>query len=154
MKLAEALIMRADHQKRVESLKHRLNRNAKVQEGERPLEDPQQLLAEFTTLADNLLDLVQRINRTNSATMLGGDDSMSIADAIAMRDSLRLRHGTLSGLAEAAIPEMTRYSRAEIKSLPTVDVRAIRAQADLFAVQHRELDARIQATNWQVDLLD
>lgn len=154
MKLAEALIMRADYQKRIESLKHRMNRNAKVQEGERPLEDPQQLLVEFTTLADGLLDLVQRINRTNSASAIEGDASMTIADAIALRDSLRLRHGAFSGLAEAAIPEMTRYSRAEIKSLPTVDVRAIRIQADQFAVQHREVDARIQATNWQVDLLD
>jgi hypothetical protein len=38
MKLAEALIMRADHQKRIESLKHRMNRNAKVQEGESALD--------------------------------------------------------------------------------------------------------------------
>jgi hypothetical protein len=36
MKLAEALIQRADYQKRVEQLKQRIVNNAKVQEGNDP----------------------------------------------------------------------------------------------------------------------
>ncbi len=35
MKLAEALILRADYQKRIEELRLRLRMNAKVQEGDR-----------------------------------------------------------------------------------------------------------------------
>ena len=46
MKLAEALIWRADAKKRLEQLKTRLVRVAKVQEGDAPAEDPKALLAE------------------------------------------------------------------------------------------------------------
>jgi hypothetical protein len=45
MKLAEALILRADSQKRVEQLRQRLTRAARVQEGENPPENPQELMA-------------------------------------------------------------------------------------------------------------
>jgi hypothetical protein len=98
--------------------------------------------------------MIQRINRTNSSTMLEGEPQMTVADAIALRDSLRLTFGTYSALCEAATVEQSRYSRSEIKFLPALDVRAIRAQSDAYAVQQRELDARIQATNWLVDLVD
>ena len=45
MKLAEALILRADSQKRFEQLKQRVVRSAKVQEGDEPPENPRDLLA-------------------------------------------------------------------------------------------------------------
>jgi hypothetical protein len=43
MKLAEALILRADLQKRIEQLKQRILNNVMVQEGDEPAEDPSQL---------------------------------------------------------------------------------------------------------------
>ena len=46
-----------------------------------------------------------------------------------------------------------RYGRAEIRTLATVDVAAGR-QADDLARERRELDARIQETNWATDLLE
>jgi hypothetical protein len=68
MKLAEALILRADCQKRVAQLKSRLLVNAKVQEGDAPAETPQELIAELGRVSSDLLDLIKRINRRNSAT--------------------------------------------------------------------------------------
>ena len=47
MKLAEALILRSDLQKRIEQLKNRLRNNVMVQEGDRPSEEPEVLLKEF-----------------------------------------------------------------------------------------------------------
>lgn len=41
MKLAEALILRSDYQKRIEQLKNRLTNNAKIQEGDEPMESPE-----------------------------------------------------------------------------------------------------------------
>ena len=43
MKLAEALNLRADLQKRIAQLKERLANNVKVQEGDSPAEDPKAL---------------------------------------------------------------------------------------------------------------
>jgi hypothetical protein len=43
MKIAEALALRADLQKRLEQLKQRLVKNARIQEGDSPEEDPVEL---------------------------------------------------------------------------------------------------------------
>ncbi len=150
MKLAEALIIRADYQRRLEELKQRLLRNAKVQEGERPAEDPSLLLAEVERISGELTQLIQRINATNSATLL--DDGTSIADAIAVRDILRLKQSVYRELAQAATIARDRFTRSEVKFESTVVVADIQKRADDLAKEHRELDARIQAANWQVDL--
>jgi hypothetical protein len=68
MRLAEALILRADRQKRIEQLRARLTMAAKVQEGEEPPENPTELIQELERVSDELLDLIRRINKTNSAT--------------------------------------------------------------------------------------
>ena len=47
MKLAEALLERADLQKRIAQMDGRLENNAQVQEGEKPAEDPKALLKEL-----------------------------------------------------------------------------------------------------------
>src|SRR5436190_24377460 len=90
MKLAEALILRADCQKRIAQLKSRLLTNAKVQEGDAPAETPQDLIVELERAASELLDLIRRINRTNSATAFAGRGTIS--DALAQRDVLAMPH--------------------------------------------------------------
>ena len=97
MKLAEALILRADTQKRIAQLRQRLTRNAKVQEGDQPAEEPQTLLAELEAAAAELTSLVQRINRTNTVTEL--EAGLSLSDALALRDTLTLRQGIYNSLA-------------------------------------------------------
>jgi hypothetical protein len=53
MKLAEALLLRADLQKKVASLRDRIVANAVVQEGDKPHEAPDQLMKEaFGALAE------------------------------------------------------------------------------------------------------
>src|SRR5438876_6943000 len=89
MKLAEALILRADCQKRIAQLKSRLLVNAKVQEGDAPAETPQELIAELGRVSNELLDLIKRINRTNAATAFAGGGTIS--DALAERDVLALQ---------------------------------------------------------------
>lgn len=54
MKLAQALILRSDTQKRIEQLKVRLLSNAKTQENESPSEDPKLLLKELDKLTSEL----------------------------------------------------------------------------------------------------
>ena len=151
MKLAEALILRANAQKRMEQLKQRILRNAKVQEGDTPGEDPVELLQEYESTASELTDLMQRINRTNSKTPF--QDS-SLSDALAKRDVLRMRISLYQDLAQAASITGSRYSRSEVKFSSAVSVVRIQKEADILAKEHRELDARIQEANWQVELSD
>jgi hypothetical protein len=150
MKLAEALILRADCKKRLEQLKARVIRNAKVQEGDRPAEEPQALLAEAERVARELEDLVKRVNRTNSATPFG--DGRSLSDALAERDALGLRFRLYSELAQAASISQDRYSRSEVKYVSAVSVADAQKRADDLAREYRTLDARIQELNWQAEL--
>ena len=66
MKLAEALILQADCQKRMVQLQQRLIR--RVQEGEQPPENPNELVTELEAVSAELADLIKRINKTNSQT--------------------------------------------------------------------------------------
>jgi hypothetical protein len=151
MKIGEALTLRSDIQTRIAELMKRLNESARVQEGERPHEDPQKLLQEFDALADELEELVRRINRSNLSVTLA--DGRSLTEALARRDSLTLRHRMLRALAESAGEKHDRYSRTEIKVLSTVDVAAIRHSADELARERRELDVAIQEANWANELI-
>ena len=111
MKLAEALILRADTQKRIAELRKRASQNAKVQEGSRPSEDPQALMTQLRELYTQLTGLVQRINRTNTTTAF--DDTLSMADALAVRDTLGAQQGMLREMAQAAVPTQDRFTRTE-----------------------------------------
>lgn len=152
MKLAEALIRRADSQKRFEQVKARLLVNAKVQEGDVPAETPADLLTELLRVVNDLLELIKRINRTNSVTVFGGGETLS--DALAERDLLALQRSAYAELAQAASITQGRYTRSEVKYVATVNVAEIQKRADELAKNYRELDARIQELNWQTELVE
>lgn len=151
MKIAEALIQRADAQKRIEQLRARLIRSAKVQEDEQPPENPQELLTEIDTVINELTILIQQINRTNAATAF--DDNRTLTDALAERDTMMVRRGVLTSLINATQPQ-ARYGRMEIKEFPTVDVSEIQKQVDDISRRYRELDTTIQQMNWTIDLIE
>ena len=88
MKLAEALNLRADLQKRIANLRERLIKNAKVQEGDTPSEEPNMLLNELNDNIIELENIIKSINKTNSSTYIGNE---SISDIIAKRDTLGLK---------------------------------------------------------------
>jgi chaperonin cofactor prefoldin len=152
MKLAEALILRADSQKRVEQLRQRLTRAARVQAGENPPENPQELMAELDQIINEITTLIKRINKTNAHTNLA--DNLTLADALANRDTLLLKRNVYNALVETAASRQDRYSLSEIKFVSTVNVALIQAQVDQLSRQYRELDTKIQEANWKTELLD
>ncbi|MGB7338443.1 MAG: DIP1984 family protein [Phototrophicaceae bacterium] len=150
MKIAEALIQRADAQKLIEQLRQRLMRSAKVQEGEKPPENPQDLLAEIEITIAELTRLIQQINHTNASTQF--DDKRTLTDVLAERDTMMLKRGVLTTLIHAT-QSQTRQGRMEIKEFPTVSVSDIQKQVDGLSRQYRELDTNIQKMNWTIDLI-
>jgi hypothetical protein len=152
MKLAEALILRADCQKRFEQLKVRIVRSAKVQEGDEPAENPNELLVELEGVSNELADLIKRINKTNSTTLL--EEGRTLSDTLAERDVLALRREVYAGLAQAASVTLDQYSKSEVKFKSTVNVATIQKRADELAKSYRELDSRIQEINWKTEVLE
>ncbi|WP_438434932.1 DIP1984 family protein [Gorillibacterium sp. sgz500922] len=152
MKVAEALVLRADHQRKVAQLKQRLERVVKVQEGETPAEDPQVLLAELEQTLTELTGLIRKINKTNTRTPFAGD--LTISDALAERDRMMQHRKLLTDLLEEASIKQDRFSRSEVKYERTIDVGKLQAQIDELSKAYRELDFRIQEMNWTTDLLE
>ena len=150
MKLAEALQLRGDLQKRMMQLSDRLMQNARVQEGEKPAEDPEALLAEYESGAGQLEELMARINRTNCETRTGEG---TLTELLARRDCLKMRVKTYHDFLMAASSLTQRGMRTEIKVFSTVPVPEYRKKADALSRQLRETDNAIQAANWTTELL-
>ncbi|KIP53624.1 DIP1984 family protein [Leucobacter komagatae] len=173
MKLAEALALRGDTQKRIAQLRSRIVANARYQEGDTPAEDASQLLTEVELAVGELEALVRSINATNSRIELdvaapktaGGGrrrqqngaepaTTLTMTDALARRDSLRLRHAILSDAADAAQDQgVFRQLRSELRQVTALQVPELRGKADDIARELRELDAHIQQANWSNDLV-
>ena len=150
MLLAEALAERAQAQERLNSLHERLLAVVRVQEGDTPEEDPQELLRELDGVAGRIDELVQAINATNSATAF--DEKMNLMEALALRDGLLRKRRIYHDLAQRAGTRSDRYSRTEIKFVSTIPVADMRKRVDDLSKQYRELDTRIQQLNWNTEL--
>jgi hypothetical protein len=151
MKLAEALSVRSDMNRRLQELRERIIRNAKYQEGDTPSESPTELIIEYESLTDSYMNLVIHINQTNNTITLC--DGKNMVSALAERDTFKQKHSLYRALASEATPKQDRYSKKEIKFLSSVNVSDIQLKADSAAKSLRELDSQIQQANWNNDLI-
>src|ERR1051326_1759232 len=113
VKLAEALLLRADMQKKLASLRERIVANAVVQEGDKPHEDPEKLLKEALGVLSDLERLIFRINEANLSNKVSGKTTLT--EAIARRDTLVQQHALLTAALTGTRKEPDRYSAREIK---------------------------------------
>jgi tRNA C32,U32 (ribose-2'-O)-methylase TrmJ len=151
MKLAEALKMRSDLDLRLRQLEIRLNNNSKVQEGDEPSEDPKVLLAELDTITEQLMDLIRRINITNSLTK--DRNGATLAELLARRDVMKRKGEMLRTFIDHASNRAERRVSTDIKIVSTVDVKALRKQADRISEDVRKTDNSIQELNWITELI-
>ena len=149
MKLAQALITRADMQTRMRELQQRLCDNAIVQEGETCAEDPNEMLSELEALSAKLEKLIVAINLTNAHVEQDGE---TLTAMLARRDCMKQRIGALSEVIRCASMTGERARGSEIKLLPAVPVRELRANLDRQSAELRCLDMRIQELNWTSEL--
>ena len=145
MKLAEALIIRSDLQQKLYSLQSRLSKNTTVQEGNEPTEDPNLLLKEILAVHELLHELILKIHRTNADTVL--NDGRNLLMVLSL-------HKILNNIISQATDKPDRYSAREIKWETVIDVADYQKQADDIAKKVREINILIQASNWQVDLIE
>lgn len=97
--------IRADVQKKVAQLKERIKESAKVQEGDEPCDNVEELYKELDEAVVQLEDLIYRINITNVQIVQDGE---SLTRLIANRDVLSMR--------VKALKEVVNYVAANDKS--------------------------------------
>ena len=150
MKLAELLNERKAVKEEIKKTKQRLELSAKVQEGDKdPAESPEELKQSLIQLFEKLRKLIVKINRTNVEVLIEGK---SLMEMIAERDKNIAVAAALHGLAEDATPKEARFSRNEIRFLPVVNIKELRKEADAYSKKGREIDNKIQAANWGIEV--
>ncbi|MGR3978674.1 septicolysin [Acinetobacter sp. 1207_04] len=152
MKLAEALLLRSDQQKKLASLKQRINANVLIQDGDEPSEDPNELLKQVFALTQESQKLVFTIHQTNALAKL--NDGRSLLALLTQRDELVERHKVLTSAISNTNREPDRYSSREIKWRKVIPVSSLQKQADDISAKLRDLNVLIQANNWQIDLIE
>lgn len=131
------------------SLKSRIAENVKVQDGDEPSENPNNLLIQSSQLIGELYQLIEHIYRTNANALLTNGKTM--LTMLTERDELAERHRLLQSAIDNAKTEGDRYSYREIKWQKVVDIAALQKQADDIAAKLRNLNIAIQAANWQIE---
>lgn len=150
MKLAEALMLRSDLNKKLASLRERIGKNAVIQEGQQPHEDPEGMLKEAFSVMGELETLVVSIHSANAENRI--PDGRSLTKAIAARDRLAQQHSLLQHAVRSSQQQPDVYSAREVKWLSTMKVASLQKQSEDLAKKLRELNATIQETNWKVEL--
>lgn len=150
MKLAEALNLRAALIEKSQQLRSRLKDCIKIQEGDEPTENVNQVIEELDQTLDELRQLIYRINMTNANTFI---DNRNITSLLAERDILSMRTKTLYESLKHLTERDERYGRMEIKYVRTVNAKDFRKLHDQSAARLRELDLKIQAIGWSTDLI-
>ena len=150
MKMAEALMLRSDLQKKLESLKVRVESNATKPEGKNAVEDPTELLKEAQETIQEISKLVSCINRTNVQYTLA--DGTTLATALEERDQLKRLHSIISAALNAAQPKDRVFDNGNNHFEPAFDLKAFRRQAAEVAQRIRERNAVIQQANWTVEM--
>lgn len=159
MKLAEALVERADLQRRFKEVQVRINANTEVEEGETPKEDITELLIEAKGIANRLATLITAVNKTNSTQVVTTKPyaGFTIMELLAKRDSLAMVRNLLQGLITQGAYNpyaRVRATKDDIKIVSVVKHKEIRVEADDLAKAHRGLDTFIQSLNWTTDLIE
>ena len=151
MKLAEALSLRKDLETRITKIKDRLENVVRVQEGDKPAEEPQELMSEVDRCLGQLEQLIYNINVTNMQIV--ADDGRNMTKLLAKRDILKKRIDILRNTFNEATNSGSRY-RNEIRYVTTIEVKTLRQELDKFSQQYRLLDIKIQEINFTNDLIE
>lgn len=155
MKLGEALTLRARQATKLNDLSGRIRKNALVQEGEEAPENVKALMEQYLILSGEHSKLVENITITNARTSVD-DDGQTLLHLIKERETLVRHRNLLTATADAATPttDRYRYMRSELRYVAKVDVSELRDAAEQVSEQLLALDGRVQAINWQTDLIE
>jgi hypothetical protein len=147
MKLAEALLLRADIMRKIEHLQNRITPVLIVSDDKLPQEDPDKLIAQLRKAIEDLEILIVRINKTNNETNIEGEGSLM--EALAKRDSLKMLSEKLRNIRYAA--QLNNSSEKNLKT--TVDIKRLQVEMDQTGRAFRDIDSKIQGLNWLTELI-
>jgi len=155
MKLGEALATRVELQNNIKRISDRIKINLTVQEGEKPAEDPAELLQLFERLQNELGTLTAKIKDFNERTVVDGS---TLADMLVQQRHL-MRMTTVYNALTATFSRSTVYTgsswdkaQAGIVMKPMLAATELQERAAWFGAKLKQLDAKLQETSWKLTI--
>ena len=141
----------ADLNRKISEIAARIKHNCLVQEGEKTIEDPAELMKELDGSIDRLRYLMAAINKTNNIITV---DGRTLTEIIAEKDAANIRLSSYRSFVNEVGSRNQRARFSEIKIIPAVDGAELQKKADACAKKVRELDNALQQANWLNDLIE
>lgn len=150
MKLAEALVLREAMRKKLAGLRIRLQRNAVVQEGNKPYEQPDNLIKAAISVLKELEVLACKINETNMRTKL--PDGKTLMEANIHLQSLVKQYLLRERALHSWNGKSMGINQSTLRLIIVFDVSDLQKQADDLATRIVELNNAILKANHKTEL--
>jgi|SRR3989344_7217164 len=150
MKLGEALSKLKKEKSRLSRLISLRKDNVYVEEGKETKFDPKKLSEEINEKIEGIRKLKIRIQESNLATSLEGED-ISLAEAIIKVNDIRSKIAGLSNLFEKKSSWLYR-DKDERDMISQLDELEIEDEIEKLEIEKVQLDNKIQITNWRTEL--
>lgn len=151
MKISEALLNKADLEKKNLQILSRIKANATIQEGEESAENVESLLKIYSSNQFELEKISISIATTNAITKTS--NGISIATAIVKKELLKKQIEAYREIYESGTVQNARYSNSEIKRVRTFKLEEVQSKIDSLSKEYRQLDYSIQEANWSNDII-
>lgn len=146
------MLIKAEYEERLESLRTRLMISARVQEGSFPPEDPETLMADVETCLNNLASLTKRISITQSQTLLAS--RQSLADAIIDQEMLLKKQFIYQSIIDSGTIPVDSLQDSNSRWLVTVNLAGLNRRVEELVKDYRLLETEIQKVSWSTELVD
>jgi DNA repair ATPase RecN len=153
MKLAEALIERAELQRQNRTILHHIEENVRLPEDEEPTAAVEKLMRQYEANMHRLSELIRRINKTNCMTEMAGG---TITDAIARRDCLASNISAYTDIYENVTShahDRFRDGETRVKYVRHLNSDELKDKIDGLSKEFRLLDTELQGKNWTTELM-
>lgn len=149
MKLAEALMLRADLKKKYLDLMTRAQENASVYEGQTPPESVLLLLTEADNIRQELNEQIVKINAANQKTVM--PDGRTLSAWITDKDSVSEHRNQLKQVVKNAAGEKRFSFGREKLCVATFSIADLQKTIDFLSSQVSYMEREIQKVNWVTD---
>lgn len=147
MRLAEAMMQRADLDKKVSILGARLNDIALINKSYALEDEPKHLFEELNKSMKALSEVVYRIHVTNMETV---DNGTTITAMLTKKEILKIRIQMLQRIKEEARIDSC-FDRTKYTIL--INKAELQKELDECKNQLEKLDMKLQQLNWQTELI-
>lgn len=149
MKLAEALLEIKTLKEHIAFLNDYLCQNVIYQDGSSPTDSISDLLLDLKTSLRRQEKLVAMVNLRNCITRV---DNCSLTEMMAHKDALLKEIAIKQNMLKSASQPLVNIAGSAIKMHTNLDGKKLRKDIDDLAKELRELNNKLQSTNWSTEL--